>query len=76
MALFIMATSPTSQKPDHEIHHPPYETLNIARKATGMTLIKQRHIGKIGHLISKILFVNFKCFKEKSIFFTVGNSNQ
>ena len=47
MALFIMATPPTSQKPDHETHHPPYETFNIARKATRMTLIKQRQIGKI-----------------------------
>jgi hypothetical protein len=47
MALFIMATHPTSQKPDHETHHPPYETFNIARKATRMTLIKQRQIGKI-----------------------------
>jgi hypothetical protein len=39
--------APTSQKPDHETHHPPYETFNIARKATRMTLIKQRQIGKI-----------------------------
>ena len=29
-----MATPPTSQKPDHETHHPPYETFNTAGKAT------------------------------------------
>jgi hypothetical protein len=49
---------------------------NTARKATRIPLIKQRQIGKNGHLISAILFVNFKFFKEKSIYFTVGNSTQ
>ena len=33
-ATFPTGTPPTSQKPDHETHHPPYETFNIARKAT------------------------------------------